>query len=144
MSLLRLFRRLPLRQLHHARAASLEVHHDNAAVRFEASAGCGFCRSERIGREDISRARQHTSIREALLQEVALLVNIGIDVVGYSAIALVLLKAIVMGGGAHPQRLPPYRLGGFPYAEVVTDRGYLQRRGAGKRQVLRSAEEIQR
>src|SRR6202034_312835 len=96
--------------------------------------------SQRITRKHISRAGQNPRAREALLQKIALLIDIGIDVMGDSAISLIFLKPIVVGGGAHPELLAPYCFRRLPPPQVVPDRGYLQRRSARKRQVLRSAE----
>ena len=78
--------------------ASLQIHDHDASIRLKAPAGRRLCRGEGIRGHHIRSARQNPGSREALLQKVALLVDIGVDVMRHSAIALVFLKTIIVSG----------------------------------------------
>jgi len=93
--------------------------------------------------EQVSDFANQTRRGKRLLQVVALKVNIGIDLVGNSIVALVPFESDVMSRSAYPERFSMNLIRSFPDAQVVA--GLYHANGFGVRPavVLRTAKQIE-
>src|SRR5215472_1780858 len=96
-----------------------EFHRQNFAVRMKATAGGRFGFLQGIVGKEVGDFSNEASRGKRLLQVVALQVNIGIDLVGNSVVALVPFEADVMRRGAYPERLSINLKRSFPDAQMV-------------------------
>src|SRR5258708_25507351 len=107
----------------------------------ERAAGGGSCLLERVGGEDMGALGDQARGGEGFLDVLALEVDIGINLVSYTIVALVALEADVVGSGADPKSLHIDLKRRFPDAQVIARRHDLDGFGMRPAIILRTAEE---
>src|SRR5258707_5617497 len=107
----------------------------------ERAAGGGSCFLERVGGQDMGDLGDQAGGGEGFLDVVALEVDIGIDLVSHTIVALVALEADVVGSGADPKSLHIDLKRRFPDAQVIARSHDLDGFGMRPAVILRTAEE---
>src|SRR5467141_4514073 len=106
------------------------------------AAGGGSCFFEGVGGQNVGDLGDEIRGGEGFLDVVALEVDIGIDLVGYSVVAFVALEANVVGSGADPECLCVNLERRFPDAQVIAGGHDLNRFGMRPAVILGTAEEV--
>jgi len=121
-----------------------EFQNEDLPVGMEAAAGGGFAFLHGVCGEHVSNFVDEPRGSKRLFDIVALKVDIGIDFVSDSIIALVSFEADVVSGGADPHRLAVNFEGRFPNTQVIARGDNRNRFGVGPAVILLAAEEVER
>ena len=124
-------------------AGIAEFDDQDLAVGMECAAGSSLCLLHGAVRKEVSDLCDQASGSESLFNVIPLEVDVGIDLVGDAAVALVTFETDVVGGSADPQRFSIDLERRFPDTQVITRPDDTDGFGMGPAVILRSAKEIE-
>src|SRR5260370_4653346 len=105
------------------------MNHEQPAVGMKRSAGRGTRFLRRLTRRDVAQLRHQPGFIQAAAHELALIIDVWIDLMCYPVVAIVAVKSDVMSRGPDPEFLSLHLKRRFPQPPVVALRDDVDRHG---------------